>query len=121
MLRLFVISITLFAFQSLKAQQVLTASEAVNLALNNQRNLKAASLTVQQQKQLRKGVSGLDNPVLSAEASAYEPLMIGVQQNVSLPSVYRNRKAVQDERIRLAQLQLQGSQYNLKRDVRLSY
>lgn len=121
MLRFFALSITLLVFQSLDAQRVITASEAVTLALNNQRNLKAATLTVQQQQQLRRGSSGLENLQLTAEASPYEPLLVGVQQNLSLPGVYRNRKVVQDERIRLAQLQLLGSQYELKRDVRLNY
>jgi outer membrane protein TolC len=48
-------------------------------------------------------------------------VVLGVQQTFSMPGVYRNRKVLQNERIRLAQLQLQGSQYDLKREVRLSY
>ncbi|RYY81168.1 MAG: TolC family protein, partial [Chitinophagaceae bacterium] len=61
------------------------------------------------------------NPQVTAELSPYEPLILGVQQNFNLPGVYRNRRTLQSERIRLAELQLQGTQYDLKRDVRLSY
>ncbi len=55
------------------------------------------------------------------EASPYEPLVAGVEQSFNLPGVYRNRKALQNERIQLARLQLKGSQNDLKKEVRLSY
>ncbi len=114
--------ICIFLHRTSHAQAVLTKDEAVNLALNNQRNLKAANLTVQQQQQLLRGSSGLESPQLQLQLSPYdEGAQIGVQQNISFPSVYRNRKNLQNERIRLAQLQLQGSQYDLKRSVRISY
>lgn len=41
------------------SQRVLTKEEAVDLALQNQRNLKAATLTAQQQQQLLRGSAGL--------------------------------------------------------------
>lgn len=104
-----------------QAQRTLTKEEAVRLALNNQRNLKTAQLTITQQQKLARGAAGLDNPKVIAEASPYEALVLGVEQNFNLPGVYRSRKALQNERIRLAQLQLQGTQYDLKREVRLSY
>ncbi len=114
--------ICIFLHRTSHAQAVLTKDEAVNLALYNQRNLKAANLTVQQQQQLLRGSSGLESPQLQLQLSPYdEGAQIGVQQNISFPSVYRNRKNLQNERIRLAQLQLQGSQYDLKRSVRISY
>lgn len=112
----------LFIYISGQAQRVLTGDEAVALATNNQRNLKAANLSLQQQQQLLRGSTALESPQLQYQLSPYdEGGQVGVQQNVSFPSVYRNRKALQNERIRLAQLQLQGSQYELKREVRLSF
>ena len=114
------IIITLYAIGA-QAQAVLTKERAVELALANQRNLAAAKLSVKQQQQLLRATPALDNPQVSLEASPYEPLIVGVQQSFSLPGVYRNRRALQSERIRLAQLQLQGSQYDLKREVRTSY
>lgn len=108
-------------YQSGQAQRLITKDESVNLAFNNQRNLKAANLAFQQQQQLISGAAGLNNPQIEAEASPYEPIVIGIQQSFSFPGVYRNRKALQNERIRLAQLQLQGSQFELKRAVGLSY
>ena len=113
--------ITLFVYHFGSAQRLLTKDDAIQLALNNQRNLKAANLSVQQQEQLLKGVAGLENPQITAEASPYEHLQVGVQQTFSMPGVYKNRKGLQNERIRLAQLQLQGNQYDLKQQVRSSY
>jgi outer membrane protein TolC len=112
---------TIFLCQFSSAQRLLSKEEAIQAALNNQRNLKAANLSVQQQEQLLKGAAGLENPQITAEASPYESLQLGVQQTFSMPGVYKNRKALQNERIRLAQLQLQGSQFELKRAVLLSY
>ena len=116
----------LFSFllidKTIVAQTLLTKEDAVALAINNQRNLQAANLSVQQQQQLLQGSAGLENPQLLYQLSPYdEGAQVGVQQNFSFPSVYRNRKALQNERIRLAQLQLRGSQYDLKREVRLSF
>ncbi|HVG41556.1 MAG TPA: TolC family protein [Chitinophagaceae bacterium] len=112
----------IFLYRTSGAQGVLTKDEAVNSALNNQRNLKAATLNVQQQQQLLRGSAALESPQLQYQLSPYdEGAQIGVQQNISFPSVYNNRKALQTERIRLAQLQVLGSQYDLKREVRLSY
>lgn len=104
-----------------EAQRPIGRDEAVDLALNHQRNLKASNLAVQQQRQLGRSAAALENPQVFGEVTPYEPLIVGVQQSISLPAVYRNRKALQNQRIQLAQLQLQGNQYELKREVRLSY
>jgi len=119
--------VSLFVFSILlhrtgAAQRLLTKEKATDLTLNNQRNLRAANLSVQQQQQLLGGSAGLESPQLQYQLSPYdEGAQIGVQQNISFPSLYRNRKALQSERLRLAQLQLLGSQYELKREVRLSF
>jgi len=104
-----------------EAQRPIGRDEAVDLALNHQRNLKASNLAVQQQRQLGRSAAAFENPQVFGEVTPYEPLIVGVQQSISLPAVYRNRKALQNQRIQLAQLQLQGNQYELKREVRLSY
>ena len=122
MLRYLVFILLIILIQPVAAQRRITVEEAVGLAMNNQRNLKAANLAVIQQQQLLKGSAGLENPQLQFQLSPYdEGGQVGVQQTISLPAVYRNRKALQNERIRLAQLQLQGSQYELKREVRLGF
>ncbi|RYY82071.1 MAG: TolC family protein, partial [Chitinophagaceae bacterium] len=113
-------SLTLLAW-SAAAQTVLTRDEAVARAIGNQRNLQAARLNITQQQQLLRGAGDISNPQVTVELSPYEPLILGVQQNFNLPGVYRNRRTLQSERIRLAELQLQGTQYDLKRDVRFSY
>jgi outer membrane protein, heavy metal efflux system len=115
-----IILLLIFAIRT-QGQRLVTQEEAVNAALANQRNLKSANLSIQQQEQLLRSSSALENPQVFAEASPYEPVVLGVQQSFDLPVVYRNRKQLQRERIRLAQLQLSGSQLELKRNVRLSY
>ena len=123
MLRIaFLFLFSVLFYPNSQAQRVLTKDEAVNLAVNNQRNVRAANLGVTQQQQLLKGSASLENPQLQFQLSPYdEGSQVGVQQNFSFPSVYRNRKTLQSERIKLAQLQLRGSVYDLKREVGLSY
>jgi outer membrane protein TolC len=116
-----VVFLLIVIIQLAEAQRTLTKEQAVDLALTNQRNLRAAQLTVTQQQQLARGTAGINNPEIVAEASPYEPLVVGVEQELNFPVVYRSRKALQNDRIRLAQLQLLGSQYDLRREVRLSY
>lgn len=121
MYRLFFIAILIFSSDVCIAQVFITTNDAVERAINNQRNTRPATLNIQQQEQLLQGAAIIDNPQLQVEASPYEGLVVGVQQTFSMPGVYRNRRALQSERINLARLQLQGSQYELKRTVRLSY
>jgi outer membrane protein TolC len=106
---------------SAEAQRRISRDDAVNMAVANQRNLQAARLSVQQQQQLLSGASGLSSPQVFGEVTPYEPLLIGIQQTFSLPVVYRRNIGLQREMLRLAQLQLQGTEYELKREVRLSY
>lgn len=115
-----IIGATFFGYLA-QAQRLISQEEAVNLAFNNQRNLKAANLSVQQQQQLVSGAAGLASPQVFGEITPYEPLLLGVQQTFSLPVVYRRNKELQNQMVRLAQLQLQGTQFELKREVRLSY
>lgn len=123
MLRIaFLFLFSVLFYPNSQAQRVLTKDEAVNLAVNNQRNVRAANLAVTQQQQLLKGSAAIENPQLQFQLSPYdEGSQVGAQQNFSFPSVYRNRRTLQSERIKLAQLQLQGSIYDLKREVGLSY
>lgn len=121
MLRFSFVLFSFILFVPAFGQRIITRTDAVDLAFKNQANLRASQLGIQQQEQLLSGAAGLKNPEVFVEASPYEALVFGVQQEFSLPTVYRNRKALQEQRIQLAKLQLQGSQYELKRDVNLLY
>ncbi len=121
MLRSFIFLVFFLNILIAHGQRLLPANEAVQLALNNQRNLRSADLAVQQQQQLLRSASAFDNPQIFVEATPYEPMIFGVQQSFNLPGVYRNRKALQQERINMAQLQLKGSAYELKREVMANY
>lgn len=106
---------------TVRAQKLVTRDESIKLALGNQRNLKASKLTITQQEQLVAGAAAFSNPQVQLQASPYEPIVIGVQQSFSPPAVHRNRKALQNERIVLAKLQLAGAQNELIRAVSTSY
>lgn len=121
MVRYFFLFVFIFSGYLAQAQRLISQEEAVNLTFNNQRNLRAANLSVQQQQQLLSGAAGLANPQVFGEITPYEPLLLGVQQTFSLPVVYRRNKELQNQMVRLSQLQLQGTQYELKREVRLTY
>jgi outer membrane protein, heavy metal efflux system len=103
------------------AQRLITRDESVQLAIGNQRNLRAGSLSVRQQQELLNAAGSLENPEVFVEASPYEAPVVGAAQTFNLPGVNKARKGLQKERIRVAQLQLQGSQYELKKEVQLLY
>ncbi len=106
----------------LHAQPRISKEEAAVLALRNGSSLKAPNLSLQQQQQLLRGSAGMESPQLQYQLSPYdEGAQVGVQQTLSFPSVYRSRKLLHSERIRLAQLQLSGAAYELKNAVRISY
>ena len=78
-MRLFLFIILNILVYSSTAQRVIPATEAMDRAMQNQRNLQAANLTVQQQQQLRSGAAALESPQVFGEATPYEPLILGVQ------------------------------------------
>src|SRR5688500_20041240 len=120
MFRYFSFVLLLFGYLSGNAQRIISRDESVERTLANQRNLKAANLIVQQQEQLLRAAADFQSPQVFGEATPYEPLIVGVQQTFSLPGVCRRRKALQSERLRLAQVQLRGAQYDLHRELLLS-
>jgi hypothetical protein len=77
MIRYVLIIGLLFSGYLAQAQRLISQEEAVNLAFNNQRNLRAANLSVQQQQQLVNGAAGLSNPQVFGEITPYEPLLLG--------------------------------------------
>ena len=81
-----VIGFTFFGYLA-QAQKLISQEEAISLAFNNQRHLRAANLSVQQQQQLVNGVAGISNPQVFGEITPYEPLILGIQQAFSLPVV----------------------------------
>ncbi len=103
------------------AQKLIGREQAVELAFSNQRNLQVNALALKQQQELLRGSAPLEDPEVFLEASPYEGMVVGAQQSFALPGAYRSKKALQSERIRLAELQLKGSQYELEREVRLNY
>ena len=106
---------------SATAQQLLTESDAIQLALKNGRNINVSSLTLKQQQQLLRGAAGLSAPQLTLEKSPYEPLVAGIQQQFDWPGVYGKRKQLQQARVELAQSSLRLNELDVKRLVRTNY
>jgi outer membrane protein, heavy metal efflux system len=103
------------------SQKQLAYGEAVRLAINNRQNLAASQLAVRQQRELTGTARFRNSPSLNFEISPYEGPLIGIQQQFNLPAVTRSRRIVQNERLQLANLQLQLTEQELKRTISLNY
>jgi outer membrane protein, heavy metal efflux system len=114
-------SIPLLFSIAVTGQNLLSQEQAVRLSVANQRNLASAQLSITQQQQLLGSARNRNNPEVTFEVSPYEGPIIGIGQQFNLPGVGRTGRALQEQRIQLAQLQLRSSEIELKREVRLSY
>lgn len=118
------IAFLLFLFaisQVSSAQRTLTREEAVNLASRNPAFTSPAQLALAQQQQLARGATQLDNPELEYEVDPYDPTSLGVLMPLRAPSVYRNRRTLQRERVRLSELLLRMNQNDISRLVQNTY
>ncbi len=78
--------------------QVLTSEQAIQSALQNHPQLRAAALDMQSKRTAEKSARALPNPEINAESPTGEFYTVGVLQNFELPTVYKNRrKAAQAE------------------------
>ena len=114
---LFLIAPTAFVF----GQRRLSEAEAVQLALQNQRNVNVQALTLQQQQLLARSAADAASPQLTMEKTPYEPLIIGFQQQIEWPGAYSSRRQLQRSRIELAQGSLKLNELEVKRMARSAY
>jgi cobalt-zinc-cadmium resistance protein CzcA len=63
----------------------------------------------------------LDNPELEYEVDPYDPTSLGILMPLRAPSVYRNRRTLQRERVRLSELLLRMNQNEISRLVQNTY
>jgi outer membrane protein TolC len=116
---LVILFISLFHFSD--AQRLLTRAEAIALASRNPAFTSPAQLGLARQQQLARGASQLDNPELEYEIDPYDPTVLGVLMPLRLPSVYKNRKSLQGERVRLSELLLRLNSADISRLVQNTY
>lgn len=113
--------ILLFFTRPATAQQKLTREEAVSLAFRNPVYTAPAQLALAQQQELAKGSLQLDNPELEYEIDPYDPTVLGVLVPLRLPAVYKNRKTLQRERVRLSELLQRLNGADIRRLVQNTY
>ena len=104
-----------------QAQQLLTESEAINRALENNKNIQAASLQVKQQQQLLKSAYNLPNPELFWESPTGNFYTGSITQSFEFPTVYSNQYRLQKQQVGVAQKEKQLTSAEMKYRVKLLY
>lgn len=110
----------------LNAQTTISLDEAMNLAVQNNRNLKNEKLRSDFAKALIK-TSTADIPQTSVSAdygqinSAYKDMKFGVSQSIAFPTVYKKQKNLYTEEWKKSQLNVSLKEFELKKAVSQTY
>ena len=113
---------TLFIFTiSAFSQSLLTADEAVAKALKNSKNVNAALLNIEQQKQLQKSAINIPNPELTWQSPTGKFYVGGVLQSFEFPTVYGKQYQLQKQKTTIAQTQKLGSEVIVAYQVKSLY
>ncbi len=107
------------------AQQSISLSNAIDLGLKNNLQVKNEKLKAQYQKELTK--TGVNIPLTSINGeygqlnSSYYDNRISINQNLSFPSVYSNQKSVLNEEWKSSLLNVSVKEAELKRNISSAY
>ncbi|SIT98203.1 cobalt-zinc-cadmium resistance protein CzcA [Epilithonimonas bovis DSM 19482] len=110
----------------LNAQTTISLDEAINLAVQNNRNLKNEKLRSDFAKALIK-TSTADIPQTSVSTdygqinSAYKDMKFGVSQSIAFPTVYKKQKNLYTEEWKKSQLNVSLKEFELKKLVSQTY
>ncbi|WP_312695904.1 CusA/CzcA family heavy metal efflux RND transporter [Sphingobacterium mizutaii] len=116
----------LFSGIKMKAQTIISLDEAVQTALQNNRNLKNEKLRSDYAKALIK-TSNADIPQTAVTAdygqinSAYNDMKFGISQSIAFPTVYQKQKNLHSEEWKKSQLNVSLKEFELKKAVSQSY
>ncbi len=119
--KLILFSILSVCIKSAIAQDLITDNEAVTKALKNSRNINAALLNVQQQKQLQKSALNIPNPELTWQSPTGIFYVGGITQSFEFPTVYGKQYQLQKQQVGLAQTQKVASEVNVAYQIRTLY
>ena len=119
--RILIIFICLFPTVAVHSQKIISAEEAVSLAVKNSKNISAAGLAVIQQRQLLKGSFNLPNPEVFAESPTGNFYTASITQSIEFPSVYVKQYQLQKQRIGLAEKEKTITEAEIKYQVRQLY
>ncbi len=116
----------LFSGIKMKAQTIISLDEAVQTALQNNRNLKNEKLRSDYAKALIK-TSNADIPQTAVTAdygqinSVYNDMKFGISQSIAFPTVYQKQKNLHSEEWKKSQLNVSLKEFELKKAVSQSY
>lgn len=85
------------------SQKLISAADAVSLAVKNSNNISAASLSVKQQQQLLNSTINLPNPELFLEAPTGNFYTPSITQSIEFPTVYGKQYQLQKQYIDFAE------------------
>jgi len=111
----------LFCAVTIQAQTTLTEQEVVNAALKKSPSLNAATLQVQQQKQLQGTSFNLANPDITLESPSGEFMTVGVLQSFKFPTVYISQGQLAKQQTVLAEKGKTITEAEVKQRVKSAY
>ncbi|RFS19668.1 CusA/CzcA family heavy metal efflux RND transporter [Chitinophaga silvatica] len=110
---------------NLKAQTPVTLEEAMNLAIQNNRNLKNEKLRSDYSKALIRTSADIPQTAISADYgqinSAYNDSKFGALQSIAFPTVYKRQKNLYTEEWKKSLLTVSLKEFELKKAVSLTY
>jgi outer membrane protein, heavy metal efflux system len=101
--------------------QMLTREQAVQAALQNHPQMRAAAQNTEAKRLGERAARALPNPEVNAESPTGEFYAIGVLQSFDFPTVYKNRKKVAQAETDLARAGQKLTENELRYAVRLQF
>ncbi len=115
----------LIPFNSVTAQTKISVSQAIEIALENNTDLKSERLKAAYQKQLIKTATTISPTTLSGEYgqinSFYNDTKFGISQTLHFPSVYSSQKKIYSEQSKAALLNVELKESDLKKAIYQSF
>ena len=112
---------SLFIIINTFCQTFITEVDAIGLTIKNSKNLIASDLAIKQQKQLLKASINLPNPEVFIESPTGNFYTTSITQTIEFPTVYKNQKQVQKQRIGLAEKEKELSIAEISYQVKQLY
>ncbi|KIC62656.1 CusA/CzcA family heavy metal efflux RND transporter [Chryseobacterium taiwanense] len=108
-----------------KSQTPISLQNAINTALENNRNLKNEKLKSEYSKALIKSANDIPQTGISMDYgqvnSAYNDMKFGISQNIAFPTVYKKQRNVYTEEWKRSLLNVSLKEYELKKAVSLTF
>lgn len=115
---------SLLGFQA-KSQTPISLQNAINQALENNRNLKNEKLKAEYSKVLIKSASDIPQTAFTMDYgqinSAYNDMKFGVAQSIAFPTVYKKQKNVYTEEWKKSLLNVSLKEFELKKAVSYTF